>query len=154
MDAMCGGEAVARSIDGLMRQVRACFNDMKAIADTLHADLGVNASTRALIECLDEEGAETVAHIARAKNVSRQHIQQLVDALVDGGLVRLIDNPAHKRSPLIELTATGRSVRQEIRLREARLVATVGNGLAAEDLDRAGAVLAEFRRRLNAGVNP
>lgn len=151
---MTAPDPKSTSIDRLMRQVRACFHDMKAIADALHADLGVNASTRALIEYLDEEGAETVANIARAKNVSRQHIQQLVDPLVDGGLVRLIENPAHKRSPLVKLTGTGRSVRQEMRLREVRLVETVGSGLAAEELDRAGAVLAEFRRRLNAGVSP
>jgi DNA-binding MarR family transcriptional regulator len=39
--------------------------------------------------------------------VSRQHIQAIVNELLREGLVELRDNPAHRRSCLVALTAVG-----------------------------------------------
>jgi DNA-binding MarR family transcriptional regulator len=55
-----------------------------------------------------DSGRLTVPQIARRLGVSRQNIQRIADELRDEQLLRLVDNPDHKTSPLLELTASGR----------------------------------------------
>jgi DNA-binding MarR family transcriptional regulator len=94
----------------VIREVRACFHALKSVADEALADLDVNAATRAVLETTAEGPPRTVPQIARMKRVSRQHIQMNVDALLERGLVAMQDNPAHKRSPFVVLTARGRQI--------------------------------------------
>lgn len=62
-----------------------------------------------MLEIVESAGAITVPQIARARSTSRQNIQILVDRLKAERRVELIENPAHKRSALVRLTAEGRS---------------------------------------------
>src|SRR5690606_18141459 len=64
-----------RKVVELTRGVRACFNRLRALGDTLHEDLGITASMRSVLESLHEDGARTVPQIAKSKSVTRQHIQ-------------------------------------------------------------------------------
>jgi DNA-binding MarR family transcriptional regulator len=61
-----------------------------------------------------------VPHIARARRVTRQRIQTLVNPLLGMELAESISNPASKRSPLIRLTKTGAQTILEMRRREGR----------------------------------
>jgi DNA-binding MarR family transcriptional regulator len=56
-----------------------------------------------------DSGLLTVPQVARRLGVSRQNVQRIADELRDERLLRLVDNPDHKTSPLLELTATGRA---------------------------------------------
>ena len=49
-----------------------------------------------------------VAHIARNMGLARQSVQRVVDLLEKDGLVRLEQNPHHRRAKLVVLTPTGR----------------------------------------------
>lgn len=60
------------------------------------------------------DGAWTVPAVARRLGVSRQAVQRVADALAADGLVRFVDNPAHRRSPLVELTRAGRTILAQI----------------------------------------
>jgi DNA-binding MarR family transcriptional regulator len=138
--------AKAREVERLIKLVRLCFQRLRAAGDALHADLGVNASLRAVLETLYELGENTVPEIARAKSVSRQHIQKIVDALASLGHVTARANPGHKRSPLIALTAKGRRLFETMRRREAGIVAALARRLDGAELAaalRTLAVLAE-----------
>ena len=55
-----------------------------------------------------DSGQLTVPQVARRLGVSRQNIQRIADELRRERLLRLIDNPDHKTSPLLQLTAAGR----------------------------------------------
>ncbi|HEX7006177.1 MAG TPA: MarR family transcriptional regulator [Alphaproteobacteria bacterium] len=121
--------ADVRKVVELTRGVRACFNRLKALGDALHEDLGITASMRSVLESLHEDGARTVPQIAKSKSVTRQHIQTIVDALTAAGLVALQANPAHKRSPLVVLTAAGRKAFADMRRREATVLATLSGAL-------------------------
>ncbi|MBY0273839.1 MarR family winged helix-turn-helix transcriptional regulator [Candidatus Binatia bacterium] len=55
------------------------------------------------------EGEWTVPQVARRLGISRQAVQRIVDVLAEQGLVRIVDNPAHRRSALVALTRAGRS---------------------------------------------
>jgi DNA-binding MarR family transcriptional regulator len=76
----------------------------------------------------------TVPQMARARRCSRQHIQARVDALARRGLVGARDNPAHRRSPLIEITETGAKVFAEMRAAEEVVLERLSQELNGEDL--------------------
>lgn len=129
-------------------EVRTCFNRLRSLAEHLHGDLGVNPSMRAVMETLAANGAQTVPDIARQKGVSRQHIQTIMNALGDAGFVELVDNPAHKRSPLFALTAKGEVVFAEIRERETEPLRALAEAMSLGTLDEARTFLAELNRQL------
>ncbi len=139
-------------VDALTRQIRACFNRLKALGDALHVDLGVTAAMRAVLEHLDEAGRQTVPQIARAKGVSRQHIQMLVNALAANALVATSDNPADRRSPHVVLTREGKAAFRQIRKREASLLVAAAAALADSDLPAAQASLEALRRWLDEAI--
>lgn len=59
-------------------------------------------------------GTFSVAQIARRVGVSRQNVQRIANALVAEGLAHWRDNPDHKSSPHLALTAAGRAVLQRL----------------------------------------
>jgi DNA-binding MarR family transcriptional regulator len=141
--------AQPRTVDALIREIRANFARLRAVADALHRDLGLTAAQRAVVEFVFENGDHTVPQIARAKRVTRQHIQVLVDALVPAGMVELHDNPGHKRSPLVCLTDAGRRTFEAARAHEAALLAEIAGALDAPPLEAAVATLARLRTLLD-----
>jgi DNA-binding MarR family transcriptional regulator len=62
-----------------------------------------------VMKTLVTEGPHTVPDIARSRPVSRQHCQTIVNGLYDKGFVAFVENPRHKRSPLVEITKKGRA---------------------------------------------
>jgi DNA-binding MarR family transcriptional regulator len=85
-------------------QVCRCFNELKSLRERLHKDLGVNSFMRAVMETLAASGPLAVPDNAKGKGISRQHIQIIMNALSAGGFVETLNNPAHKRSPLFDLS--------------------------------------------------
>ncbi|UCH74587.1 MAG: MarR family transcriptional regulator [Rhodospirillales bacterium] len=139
----------ARQLYAVIRQVRTCFNRLKSLSDEMNRDLEVNASMRAVMEALSAEG-RTVPDIARARSVSRQHIQVNMDALLAKGLVESRANPAHKRSPLYLLTDGGEAIFAEIRRREVEVLEQLADGLLGRTLEAADAALDALNARLAA----
>ncbi|HEX6102982.1 MAG TPA: MarR family transcriptional regulator, partial [Alphaproteobacteria bacterium] len=81
----------------------------------------------------------------RSKNVTRQHIQTLVDQLLEADLAVAVTNPDHKRSPLIELTPRGHSAFEDMQRREQALLTQLTAALPARDL----MIAVETIRKLN-----
>lgn len=139
----------AENLYALIRSVRTCFNRLKALVDEMHRDLGANTSMRAVMEAIVDDGEQTVPEIARRKGVSRQHIQVNVDALLEAGLVTQRDNPAHKRSPLIDLTSEGRRTFKKIQRREAKLLENLAADLPPDAVNTATETLTALNNVLN-----
>ena len=133
-------------VERIAGEVRHLFQVLKSLADALHKDTGLTASTRALMEAI-AEGPRTVPDIARSKSVTRQHIQLLVDELAGADLVELKPNPAHLRSPLIALSRKGEALFASIRKREAPLVERLAAGLDARKAAATVQTLTALRRR-------
>jgi DNA-binding MarR family transcriptional regulator len=129
----------------LIRAIRACFHLLGNVGDDLHHQFGITASMRAVMESLYEGGAQTVPQVARSKSVTRQHIQTLVDQLLEVGLAVAVANPDHKRSPLIDLTVRGRSAFEDMQRREQALLTQLTAALPARDL----MIAVETLRKLN-----
>jgi DNA-binding MarR family transcriptional regulator len=133
-------------VERITGEVRHLFQVLKSLADAVHKDAGLTASTRAVMEAI-AEGPRTVPDIARSKSVTRQHIQLLVDELARSDLVELKANPAHLRSPLIALSRKGETVFASMRRREAPLIERLAAGLDARKAAATVQTLTALRRR-------
>lgn len=134
-------------IDELIDEVRLLYQSLVQIGEHLHADTHLSLGMRGVLEYLQRNGAATVPNIARARRVSRQRIQTLVNPLLDRDLARVKINPESKRSPLIALTAAGARTIRGMRRREAKALPV---GLSGKELTRAARTLAAVRRALEA----
>ena len=88
----------------LINEVRLLYHSVSQIVEDIHGGSNISVGMRAVLEYLEAEGDSTVPHMARARRVTRQRIQTLVNLLLARDLVKSVDNPATKRSPLIALT--------------------------------------------------
>jgi DNA-binding MarR family transcriptional regulator len=109
-----------RPVEQLINEVRLLYQSLVQIGEAIHADSKVSMGMRAVLEYLDRNGDATVPDVARARRVSRQRIQTLVNPLLEMDLAESISNPASKRSPLITLTTNGTKTILEMRRREGR----------------------------------
>lgn len=124
----------AKKLYAVIRDIRLCFNLLRARADEMHKDLGVNASMRAVMESLAGGDERTVPEIARSRGVSRQHIQVIVNALTEANLIKARDNPDDKRTFLVSLTEQGRAVFGEIQKREAVELRVLSETFSTDEL--------------------
>jgi DNA-binding MarR family transcriptional regulator len=103
-----------------------------------------------VLQLLLQAGPQTVPRIGRARSTSRQNTQVLVNRMVAERWVELIENPAHKRSALVQLTEEGRRLAQSVTEREAGLHRMVIPQVDADDLEKTTALLARLREVLAA----
>ena len=105
-------------IDELFDQVRLMWHVMVLTAERLHDEEPVTLGMRAVMEFLARNGPAAVPDIARSRHVTRQHIQALVNELLELRLVSLDENPAHRRSALVRLTPEGKKGIERMKRRE------------------------------------
>jgi DNA-binding MarR family transcriptional regulator len=97
------------------------FNRLKLVAEQVHHQGEMSGGRRAILRMLEEDGAQTVPQISRARSVSRQHVQALINELAAEGYVEFSENPAHKRSPFVQLSARGQQAVKAMNRREQQL---------------------------------
>ncbi len=140
-------------MEGLVRlfdEVRLLEHRLVQVIEQLHGTEHISVAGRGVLEFLLNNGATSVPDIARARYVSRQHIQTIADALVVGGLIVATPNPAHRRSSLFGLTELGHAAITAMHQRERDLMQarSRSTGLTAADLEHATVVLAAVRNAL------
>lgn len=80
--------------------------------------------------------------------MTRQHIQALVNDLLELRLVSLEDNPAHRRSALVRLTAGGQKAIDRMKRRERQFLDRLNLEATPGDLRAAAATLSAVRKAL------
>jgi DNA-binding MarR family transcriptional regulator len=136
----------------LLDEVRLLWHRMVQIGEALHQQEPVTLGMRAVLEFLLLHGPAPVPHIARSRYVTRQHIQALVNALLERRLVVVAPNPAHKRSRLVTLTREGEHTIRRMRQQEGRMLERTAKGVNAAALRRAAETLRRVRRGLGEGT--
>lgn len=91
-------------------EIRKCCNHLKTLSGQLLGDLGINPSMRGVMESLSAGKRMTVPEIAEQKGVTRQHIQNISNALLAKELIEMTSNSAHRRSQHLMLTAKGQEL--------------------------------------------
>jgi DNA-binding MarR family transcriptional regulator len=132
----------------LFDEIPALFHRLRAVAGEVHGQTVSTAGRRGILRSLDCRGPQTVPQMARARTVSRQHIQVLVNGLLKDGLVASEDNPAHRKSPLVRLTTKGKHRLLASQKRESQLLAHAEFRLPAKEIDRAAEALRSLRELL------
>src|SRR5262245_15381890 len=120
--------------NSLINETVSLFHRLRIVADQIHHRGEMTGALRSILRSLDKLGEQTGPQMARARAVSRQHVQTLVNQLVDDRLVEFIANPAHKRSPMARLTPLGKKTVDEMNRNEAGLLSMADLGVTDKDL--------------------
>lgn len=137
-------------LTAVLDEARLTIHRTIVAVERLHEGTGVTVPMRAVLEFLRRHGDHTVAAIARARSVSRQHIQVIVNDLLALDLVCRVENPNHRRAHLIRLTEAGEGLIDDLQAGEREAfepLLTDRRRLSAERLAIAGEVL----RQIGAG---
>jgi DNA-binding MarR family transcriptional regulator len=122
-----------------------------AAGDLLAADLGLTAARWQVLGAITlAQRPLTVPQIARRMGLTRQSVHATVNRLVRDGLLDLVPNADHRRSPLVRLTDLGRTTYTAIDRRQAAWVNRLAGGIGRSDLESTAHVLDELCRRLEA----
>lgn len=138
-------EEAGAALAALVDETAALSHRLRAAAEATYGEGEASAGRRGVLSSLARLGPQTVPQLARARPVSRQHIQLLVNALLDDGLVALAANPAHRRSHLVRLTVKGARRAEQVAALDARLLGEVASGLSATGLRAAAQTLRAVR---------
>ena len=97
-----------------------------------------------------ENAPATVAQIARMLGLARQSVQRVADSLEDGGLIRYVENPRHRRARLAELTGEGRHTLSRIQDAQRPWANGLGAAIGERQLNQANALLDRVLARMGA----
>ena len=114
----------------LMQAAEACVE--AGLADT-----NLTVRMRAVLEMLLRYGEQTVPELAARLEIKRQYVQVMCNEALASGFVEQRENPRHKRSPILALTDTGRTLIEEIISKEMKLMEDLGATLSSEDISTA-----------------
>jgi len=149
------GKAAGRSVSSkaeaiaeLMLEVAQCFFRIRALGQKTGLITSWGGGAFGFMRSLALLGPLTVPQIAQMRPTSRQRMQRLADELEAEGLVAFIDNPRHRRSKLVRLTAKGDARYREWSARLLAIASTMGAGLSERDLRRS----MEIVRQLSSDV--
>ena len=133
-----------KELEKVIIEIRKCFNLLKTLSRQLLGDLGINPSMRAVMESLSNGKRMTVPEIAEQKGVTRQHIQNISNALLAKELIETTSNSAHRRSQHLMLTTKGEELFKRVRKIESLPAKRVAAPITLASLSRLHALLLEF----------
>jgi DNA-binding MarR family transcriptional regulator len=96
----------ADALTDLILEVFRVNGDLLSRGDRIAGVHGQTSSRWQVLGAL-RNGPVTVAGIARVMGRARQSVQRTADLLESEGIVEYIDNPAHRRAKLVQLTSEG-----------------------------------------------
>ena len=128
----------AEKLLALGDQISRAHYKLSAVVDMIYpgplgAGRGVSPSTmRGVLRDATTEPLRTVPEIAALRPVSRHYVQKVVNALIAGGLVKLIENPRHKRSKLVMPTEHGLALLNQFSGRERPILLHAAKSVDAD----------------------
>lgn len=136
---------IARDLAGAIHEAHY---ELAAASDRLHSESGVTAAMRDVLLMLGTPGEHSVPTIARARGVSRQHIQRVTNSLADLGLVGFVANPYDARTAYVELTDEGSELVAEIERAERLVFSRIARNLDTASLAATTESIHEFAESL------
>lgn len=120
-----------------------------AASDRMSRDLGLTGARWQVLSVLGRSPEPTtVSELARWMGLTRQSVQRVADALAANGMIELVDNPNHRRAPLLTVTPRGRALLARLDERRYRWANEVAAELDAADIEAAVGLLRTVRQRL------
>ena len=122
------------AFEGLLNSIQLASAKLASSYASLYRGLGISRSERLLLLQL-EFFEQTVPQLAAQRDMSRQHIQGLVNRLLEKQLLQSRENPEHKRSVLIALSDAGKQVLNNAQTAEQKLLAELAQRFLEEDIE-------------------
>lgn len=136
---------------GLSDELIRLSGRMKATFAGARREEGLGDSEMSVLNAVVEaERPPTVPQIGRSFGQPRQLIQRAANSLIAAGLVETEPNPDHKRAVLLRPTARGIVLKREIDARADMVAIDIGEGVDAEIVRQATALLNTIRKQLEA----
>lgn len=118
--------------------------------DKLTKNLGLSSSRWGVLGFVSAaEKALTAADLARRMDLKPQTVQRFITAMEQKGFITLDNNPDHKRARLIRLTKKGHNALATLKEREQQWAATLAEGMAVKDIDKATEMLTQLRENIS-----
>jgi DNA-binding MarR family transcriptional regulator len=140
--------ADGEDLHALFREVFALQAALAGEMDAIHERAGLGTPQAKVMDALMRHGATTVPEVAVDQGVSRQFVQMVCNGLEAQGVVAFSENPRHRRSKLVAMTASGRKVLVCFRRAEAKLIANALRRFDAVEVAAATALLRCIRSRM------
>ena len=140
-EAGLAADSKQAAIAELMLEVAQCFFRIRALGQKTGFITGWGGGAFGFMRSLALLGPLTVPQIAEMRPTSRQRMQRLADELAAEGLVAFADNPRHRRSKLVRLTAKGNRHYRRLNLQLLAIASRMGADLAEADIRKSIAIL-------------
>lgn len=137
-------------LTSLFDEVAKLFHRLRALAADAHQEGESSAARRGILRSLATLGPRTVPQLAAERPVSRQHVQSIVNTLLDDGFVELVPNPAHRRSSLVRLTRRGERRLSDMARLEQEMISRIEWQSSRAEIRAASATLAAVRAQISA----
>jgi DNA-binding MarR family transcriptional regulator len=134
----------AEAIAALMLEVAQCFFKIRALGQKAGLITSWGGGAFGFMRSLALLGPLTVPQIAEMRPTSRQRMQRLADELAAEELVEFIDNPRHRRSKLVQLTAKGDARYRELNAKLLVIASTMGVALSEAEVRRATGIVRQL----------
>jgi DNA-binding MarR family transcriptional regulator len=134
----------AEAIAALMLEVAQCFFKIRALGQKAGLITSWGGGAFGFMRSLALLGPLTVPQIAEMRPTSRQRMQRLADELAAEELVEFIDNPRHRRSKLVQLTAKGDARYRELNAKLLVIASTMGVSLSEAEVRRATGIVRQL----------
>ncbi len=131
----------AQGLYDVIRCVRPAHRYLHRAVEQQLKDSGVTVGMRAVLERLADHGARTAPELARDLDIPRQFAQRSINSLIGQDMAERLNNPAHKRSYLIRITAKGRQTFERIKADEHTSLKQLAQALSADDIAAAQRVM-------------
>jgi DNA-binding MarR family transcriptional regulator len=96
----------------------------------------------------ETNGGKSVSAIARERGLARQSVQQIVNSLVEDGLVSFKKNENHKSSKLVVLTPEGRTAIRRLNQKSAGWINHIAAITRVDEIKGTMETLRKIRERL------
>jgi DNA-binding MarR family transcriptional regulator len=117
--------------------------------DKLTKEFGITSSRwKILGAVMMSQAPLTVPQIGRAMGQSRQAVQRLVDVMTKDGLLKLVDNPNHKRAKYVALTSNAEKIYERLDEKQIPWANQCSEDLTVAELETTLAVIRSISKRL------
>ncbi|UTV30479.1 MarR family winged helix-turn-helix transcriptional regulator [Photobacterium atrarenae] len=118
------------------------------IAEQLAAPAGLTATRWQVLGAVLNEPL-TQAEIARRMGITRQSVRRTASQLVDDGLLRMAENPSHRKAKLLQPTTQGLAAIEQISPQHAAFAKVLEGRLGKSHMAEISDTLAELQSVLD-----
>ena len=131
--------------------IMATARAIRQAYDLRFAELGLNLSEASLLAYVEESGAHTQTRLAERLGIGRAAMGSVIDSLEKRGLVERNPDPDDRRVWLVDLTASGKEMVEQVTDRDIVLRKELRAGISRDDRHKLAEVLVALGNNL-AGI--